>query len=157
MMRGGNRNKIETLTNLQQSLHIGKQFQRRISVGVCTINHVRHLTTKMIRKGRSAKSEPERQDARFTMARAMVLASTDFKQRSGITSAASYLMDGHSVDLSKELVEQKPSILQSQEWDTSHAPPPKSQANPGIIRVCWQFPEKVKNRSRSGLASRFVD
>ena len=90
------------------------------------------------------------------MAKAMVLATTDFQQRNGINAAASYLMDGHSVDLSKELVEQKPSIARSEEWNTSatvvEAPvPAQSQAAPGIIRVCWQCPPRS-----NALSGRFA-
>lgn len=78
------------------------------------------------------------------MAKAMILATTEFRQRSGINSAASYAMDGHSVDLSEELVEQKPSIVASREWDTPVQPivTPAASSNAGIIRVCWQCPEE---------------
>lgn len=76
------------------------------------------------------------------MSKALVLAATDFKQRSGINSAASLYLDGHSVDLSEELVEQKPSIVRSDQWDTWCAP--KSKASATALRVCWQCPE-MKN------------
>lgn len=99
----------------------------------------------MIRKKRAAKLTEQ---ARFTAAKAMVLASTEFKQRSGIGYAAHYAVDGHSVDLSQELVDQKPSLLNSDEWDVSPEAElynPSSPANGnqagGIIRVCWQCPE----------------
>lgn len=118
---------------------------------------VRHFaTTKMLRKGRASLDRPATEQSRFTMAKAMVLASTDFQQRNGINAAASYLMDGHSVDLSKELVEQKPSIVRSEEWNTA-APiaeepkPAPSQAAPGIIRVCWQCPPRSQ-----ALSGRFA-
>jgi len=78
------------------------------------------------------------------MAKAMILATTEFKQRSGINSAASYAMDGHSVDLSEELVDQKPSIVSSDEWHTDEQPvtPTVGSSNSGTIRVCWQCPEE---------------
>ena len=75
------------------------------------------------------------------MAKAMILATTEFKQRSGINSAASYLMDGHSVDLSEELVEQKPSIVRCDKWAMTVESPQSPTANAGTIRVCWQCPE----------------
>ena len=102
-------------------------------------------------------SAPQQEESRFTMTKAMVLASTDLKQRTAINSAASFLMDGHSVDISKELVEQKPSIVRSQEWTTTVFESPQSQANPGIIRVCWQCPETSSAlNSRSNLAATLV-
>jgi hypothetical protein len=95
----------------------------------------------MLRKGRASAKHPEEKQSKFTMAKAMILATTEFKQRSGINSAATYLMDGHSVDLSEELVEQKPSIVRSQVWATAIEPPKNSTSNSGLIRVCWQCPE----------------
>lgn len=120
---------------------------------------MRHLqTTKMLRKGKTSMKRPAQEQSQFTMTKAMVLASTDYKQRSGIsTAAACFAMDGHSVDLSEELVEQKPSIVRSDEWDTSLKTPPKTQANPGTIRVCWQCPEASKAMGgRSGLLARLL-
>ena len=82
--------------------------------------------------------------------KAMVLANTNFKQRSGINSAASFLLDGHSVDLSEEFVEQKPSILRSHEWETDWTSPAPRSSSAGIIRVCWQCPEETNlNQTRS--------
>jgi hypothetical protein len=95
----------------------------------------------MLRKGRVSTRRPEQAQSKFTMAKAMVLATTEFKQRNGINSAASYLMDGHCVDLSEELVEQKPSIARSEEWATTEEAPQNSSSNAGTIRVCWQCPE----------------
>jgi len=89
-------------------------------------------------------------ECRFHLAKAMVLANTNFKQRSGINSAASFLLDGHSVDLSEEFVEQKPSILRSSEWETDWTPPAPRSSSAGIIRVCWQCPEETNlNQIRS--------
>lgn len=97
----------------------------------------------MLRKGRASAKSPAQEQSKFTMAKAMVLATTEFKQRSGINSAASYAMDGHSVDLSEELVEQKPSIASSEEWHTEEQPvTPLATSNSGTIRVCWQCPEE---------------
>ena len=98
----------------------------------------------MLRKGRASAKSPAQEQSKFTMAKAMILATTEFKQRSGINSAASYAMDGHSVDLSEELVEQKPSIVSSEEWHTDEQPvmPTAASSNSGIIRVCWQCPEE---------------
>ena len=88
----------------------------------------------------------------------MILASTDFKQHSGTNPAASFLMDGHSVDLSEELVEQKPSIVRSEEWET--ALPIVVEANraaPASLRVCWQCPNTSSAlANRSGRAKRWL-
>jgi len=96
----------------------------------------------MLRKGRGSAKRLSDEQSKFTLAKARVLATTELMQRSGINSAATYAMDGHSVDLSEELVEQKPSIVSSQDWDTAEQKPVKSpSANSGTIRVCWQCPE----------------
>lgn len=96
----------------------------------------------MLRKGRGAEGQPV-EKAKFTLAKAMILATTEFRQRDGVNSAASYLMDGHSVDLSQELVEQRPSIARSNEWDTTPiAQTAQSTGAAATIRVCWQCPEE---------------
>lgn len=112
----------------------------------------------MIRKGRSSVNRPAQEQSQFTMTKAMVLASTDFTQRNGINSAATFAVDGHSVDLSEELVEQRPSIVRSDEWDTTWKSSPKTQASSGIIRVCWQCPDtsKALGSGRSGMLAKLL-
>ena len=114
------------------------------------MNHF--YTTRMLRKGRCAVKEERRDDCRFTLAKAMTLASIGLKQRSCINSAASFLMDGHCVNLSEELVEMKPSILRSEKWETGQAYSPQTQATPGTIRVCWQCPQA--SPARKSLSER---
>lgn len=110
-----------------------------------------------MRKVRASEALPAQEQTQFRLTKAMILASTDLQQPSRTKSGASFLMDGHSVDLSEELVEQKPSIVRSKEWETTMPKMEKNQAAPGNLRVCWQCPNTSSAlASGSGRAKRWL-
>lgn len=75
------------------------------------------------------------------LVKAMVLASTVYQQRSGVSSAASFLLEGQSVDLSQELLEQKVDFARKQEWEFASSMEDQTRPTLGKVRVCWQCPE----------------
>lgn len=91
------------------------------------------------------RSQPSRERSRFAFVKAMLLASAAKRVQSGVTLAAQFGVDGHLVELSEELVMQKPSLVQSRVWEVTakakSAMEVRTGRSAGEIRVCWQCPE----------------
>lgn len=100
--------------------------------------------TKMLKRKRRPGPKA-REHSHFAFVKAMLLSATQKRLQNGVTTAASFGVDGHEVTLSEELVRQKPSLAQSGEWNVTEkvkwATRPANAPSAGTIRVCWQCPE----------------
>lgn len=104
-------------------------------------------------KRKSRPGPKAREHSRFAFVKAMLLSATQKRLQNGVTTAASFGVDGLQVTLSEELVRQKPSLALSGEWEvTEKAKSATGAANAssaGTIRVCWQCPETSRPLTQS--------